>query len=174
MNEREVDSANSILSRKNIDSTFAESNLHVRMIAKQENDSVFIKTSIDSKSHDSVNWKSDTTFQSRCFNQGIDIIITCDTMKSVVEIKAGYAIFDPKNETIEFKNNIVVTRTISDDSIFTEHLIWDLKKHKFETDGMLKVSDPKNWMTGKGLESDETFTNYEIKEILSSIHLHDQ
>jgi LPS export ABC transporter protein LptC len=53
----------------------------------------------------------------------------------------------------------------------TEKLIWDEANKKIYTDAFVKITTPNQVISGKGLESNQDFTKYEIKKITGIINI---
>jgi hypothetical protein len=56
----------------------------------------------------------------------------------------------------------------------TEHLIWDEGKKKITSDAFVKITTAKEIIMGKGLEANQDFTQYEIKEVTGTIRIDDK
>ncbi len=87
-------------------------------------------------------------------------------------LTANYAINKKREQIMEAKNDVVVVN-IKGEQLNTEHLIWDGKKRRIHTDAFVKITTKDQIITGTGLESDERFEEYEIKNISGTILLKD-
>jgi hypothetical protein len=56
----------------------------------------------------------------------------------------------------------------------TEHLIWDENQKKILSDAFVKITTAKEIIMGKGLESNQDFTQYQIKEVTGTIQLSEE
>jgi LPS export ABC transporter protein LptC len=87
-------------------------------------------------------------------------------------LTANYAINHKREQLMEAKNNVVVVNT-KGERLNTEDLIWDARKRRIHTDAFVKITTKDQVITGMGLDSDERFENYEIKNITGTILLKD-
>jgi len=71
---------------------------------------------------------------------------------------------------MEAKNNVIVTN-IKGEILNTEHLIWDQNKKIIYSDVFVKITTPTQILFGKGLESDERFENWKIKNPTGNIFI---
>lgn len=88
-------------------------------------------------------------------------------------LTANYAINKKREQIMEAKNDVVVVN-IKGEQLNTEHLIYDAKKRRIHTDAFVKITTKDQVITGTGLESDERFEEYEIKNISGIITLHEE
>jgi LPS export ABC transporter protein LptC len=87
-------------------------------------------------------------------------------------LTANYAINRKKKNIMEAKNDVVVVNT-KGEQLNTERLIWDGSKRRIHTDAFVKITTKDQVITGTGLDSDERFEDYEIKNISGTINLKD-
>jgi LPS export ABC transporter protein LptC len=87
-------------------------------------------------------------------------------------LTANYAINHKREQVMEARNNVVVVNT-KGEKLNTEHLTWDARKRRIHTDDFVKITTKDQVITGKGLDADERFENYEIKNITGTIMLKD-
>jgi LPS export ABC transporter protein LptC len=74
---------------------------------------------------------------------------------------------------MEVKYNVEVVNA-KGDKLNTEHLIWDEQKKKITSDAFVKITTAKEIIMGKGLEANQDFTQYEIKNIQGIINIGDE
>jgi len=97
------------------------------------------------------------------FPEGITVY-TFDEKKNVESsITAKFAIYYEKKELWLARNNVVGMNR-KGEILNTEELYWDQKKKIIYTDVNIKITQPDGVLYGKGLISDETFDNWEIKK----------
>jgi LPS export ABC transporter protein LptC len=65
---------------------------------------------------------------------------------------------------MEAWGNVVVRNEIKNEQLDTEHLIWDETRHRIWSDVKVKITRPDQVLHGASMESNETFTNYSIKD----------
>lgn len=104
--------------------------------------------------------------------QGVFVEFYDDSGKVNSSLKADYAERRPKEQIMLAKKDVVVVN-IKGEQLNTEKLTWDGKRRKIYTDAFVKITTADQVIMGNGLESDETFTNYEIKDITGTIMLNE-
>lgn len=104
------------------------------------------------------------------FAQGVFIEFYDDSARVNSSLKSDYAERRPKEEIMVAKKDVVVVN-IKGEQLNTEKLTWDGKRKKIYTDAFVKITTADQVIMGNGLESDETFTEYEIKDITGTIML---
>jgi len=85
-------------------------------------------------------------------------------------LTAKYAIRYEREQKMEARNDVVVVN-IKGEKLNTEKLIWDGIRRKIYTDAFVKITTDDQILMGNGLESDETFSEYEIKNLTGTILL---
>lgn len=94
---------------------------------------------------------------------GIEVFFY-DSLKMVdSHLKSNYAVRFEDEQIVEAKNNVVITNS-KGEVLYTEHLIWDEKRERIYTEEPVKITTAEEVLFGEGLESDQYFTNYEIKK----------
>lgn len=104
------------------------------------------------------------------FPEGIFLEFYDDSGKVTSSLKADYAERRTKEDIMLAKKNVVVVN-IKGEQLNTEKLIRDGKRKKIYTDAFVKITTADQVIMGNGLESDDTFTEYEIKDITGTIML---
>lgn len=104
------------------------------------------------------------------FPEGIKLIKYDASKKVISSITASYAKQFLKEQRWEAKNNVVVTNA-KGDSLKTDHLIWDEKAEKIETEEYVKIISEDRIITGIGLTSDQDMLNWKIKNPKGSIYV---
>ena len=77
---------------------------------------------------------------------------------------------EKKVEIMEAKNNVVVVNE-KGEQLNTEHLTWDKKQSLIYTKEFVKITTAEEIIYGNGLESNQSFTKYKIKDIKGTINL---
>ena len=85
-------------------------------------------------------------------------------------LTANYGIHYPQRKRMEVKYNVVVVNK-NGETLNTEHLIWDEVTKKIHSDVFVKITTGKEIIMGKGFESNEDLTQYQIKEVTGTIQL---
>jgi LPS export ABC transporter protein LptC len=106
---------------------------------------------------------------------GVRLEFFNDSLNPTVDsyLTANYGIYRQHDQLMEAKRQVVVVN-IKGEKLETEHLIYDQSKHRIRTDAAVRITTADQIIFGTGLDSDETFTDYEIKNISGTITLHDQ
>ncbi|MBK7666311.1 MAG: LPS export ABC transporter periplasmic protein LptC [Sphingobacteriaceae bacterium] len=90
--------------------------------------------------------------------------------KQEATLSANYGIHYPQRKRMEVKYNVVVVNK-NGETLNTEHLIWDEVTKKIHSDAFVKITTGKEIIMGKGFESNEDLTQYQIKEVTGTIQL---
>jgi LPS export ABC transporter protein LptC len=100
---------------------------------------------------------------------GLRIIFYDSLMQPKSEITANYGIsWDSKN-TMEARGNVVIRNFQKNEQLNTESLVYDRNARKVSTNDFVKITTPDRLILGKGMESDELFDNWAIKDVSSTI-----
>jgi LPS export ABC transporter protein LptC len=92
--------------------------------------------------------------------------------KESTTLKADYGVRYEISKRMEVKYNVEVVN-VNGEKLNTEHLIWDEQKKKITSDAFVKITTAKEIIMGKGLEANQDFTQYEIKEVTGTIRVED-
>jgi LPS export ABC transporter protein LptC len=68
-----------------------------------------------------------------------------------------------KAHTMEAWGNVVVRNEPKNEQLNTEHLVWELNRHRIWSDVKVKITRPDQVLYGSGMESNEAFTQYSIQ-----------
>ncbi|CAN5193960.1 hypothetical protein BH09BAC5_BH09BAC5_06440 [soil metagenome] len=104
--------------------------------------------------------------------KGVKVEFYNDSQQITSSLTANYAINKKKEQIMEAKNDVVVVNT-KGEKLNTEHLIWDGAKRRIRTDAFVKITTKEQVIWGTGLDSDERFEEYEIKNITGTFLLKD-
>jgi LPS export ABC transporter protein LptC len=100
---------------------------------------------------------------------GLRIIFYDSIMQPKSEITANYGIsWDSKN-IMEARGNVVIRNFQKNEQLNTESLLYDRNARKVSTNDFVKITTPDRLILGKGMESDELFDNWAIKDVSSTI-----
>ncbi len=102
--------------------------------------------------------------------KGVKVLFYDDTMNVNSHLSANYAISREKEEIMEARNNVVVVNE-KGEQLNTEHLVWDKKQATIHTKEFVKITTADEIIYGNGLESNQSFTKYKIKDIKGTINL---
>jgi len=76
-------------------------------------------------------------------------------------LDANYAISYSQSKIMEAKNNVIAVND-QGQTLYTEELIWDQKKHIIYTENEVKIVTNNKILFGDGLTADESFRDWEI------------
>ncbi len=97
------------------------------------------------------------------FPEGFKVVFYDSESKPKSEITANYGIRYEKTKIMEAKNNVIVRNIEKNEQLNTEHLIWDESKKIIYSDVFVKITRSDEVLYGDGLQSDQDFENYTIK-----------
>jgi LPS export ABC transporter protein LptC len=85
-------------------------------------------------------------------------------------LTAEYAISYPEENRVIVRNNVEILN-VKGEMLNTEELKWDQKRGKIYTDRFVKITTPDQIITGQGLESNQSFTDWEILNVSGTINV---
>lgn len=92
------------------------------------------------------------------------------------ELKADYAVgFSNVNggiDSMEVKRNVIVVNE-KGDKLNTEKLIWDTRTKKIYSNEFVKITTKEEVIWGNGLDAEEDFSKYEIRQVKGQINIKD-
>ena len=98
------------------------------------------------------------------FPKGVEVIFYNPGKKVKSTMKANYAIIYQKTKIMEARYNVVVVGVEKNESLNTEHLVWDERSRKIYSDDFVKVTTHDKVLFGQGFESDQSFDNWFIRK----------
>lgn len=104
---------------------------------------------------------------------GMHIYFYDDSLNVTTELKSDYGKRYEKDGKMEAKRNVEVIN-VKGEKLNTEHLIWDEAKELIYTEAFVKITTDDEVIYGDGLESNQDFTKYKIKNIKGTINLKDE
>lgn len=99
--------------------------------------------------------------------KGIYVEFFNDSGKVKTTLKADYAIRFEKNKRTEARNKVVVVN-VNGEVLNTEKLNWDEMKKRIYTDVFVKITTKKDVLRGTGMEANQDFTDYTIRNVSGS------
>ena len=90
--------------------------------------------------------------------------------KKESELNADYAIVDDKKDLMLAQNNVVV-RNVDGDILETEKLNWNHDTEEIFTNEFVKITTKNEVIYGIGLESNQNFSKYSIRNIKGTIKI---
>lgn len=104
--------------------------------------------------------------------KGLFVTFYDDNGKESMTLKADYGVLYKNSNRMEVKYNVEVVNA-DGAKLNTEHLIWNEQKKKITSDDFVKITTAKEIIMGKGLEANQDFSQYEIKEVTGTIRVED-
>jgi len=83
-------------------------------------------------------------------------------------LKADYGVRYETSRRMEARHNVEVV-TVKGEKLNTEHLIWDEKTKKINSDTAVKITTAKEIIMGNGLIANEDLSKYELKEMTGTV-----
>ncbi len=108
--------------------------------------------------------------------KGLEVIFFNEQRKQQTKLTANYGIgYENGNniQTMEVRNKVVVINE-KGDMLETEHLIWNALTKKIYTDEFVKITTKDEIIMGNGLEAEQDFSEYEIRNVKGRIAIKDE
>ncbi|PIE84420.1 MAG: LPS export ABC transporter periplasmic protein LptC [Bacteroidia bacterium] len=97
------------------------------------------------------------------FPQGIEVYSYSDSGRVKAMIRAKYAKYERDRKLWDARNDVVAVNE-EGDSIRTEQIYWDEANQRVYTNANVRIRQERVILYGKGFESDDRFTDWEIRE----------
>ena len=108
------------------------------------------------------------------FPEGVHIVFFDTLMQPKSELTAGYGVSYDSRRVMEARNNVVIRNFNKREQLNTEHLTWDENRKKVFTDEFVKITQVDKIIHGKGMESDEVFDNWVIRNVTGTFYVTDK
>lgn len=105
--------------------------------------------------------------------EGLHVVFYTDSGSVDTDITANYAKHLPEQNIIEAENNVIV-KNADGDVLNTEQLTWDIGQKRIISDAFVKITTADEIIYGDGLESNQEFTKYRIKNIKGIISVDEE
>ena len=113
------------------------------------------------------------TFQSREayteFPNGLKIVFFDSVNQPKTELTANYGISWDSKRTMQARGNVVIMNFLKHQQLNTENILYNRNTRKISTDEFVKITTPDRVIFGKGMESDELFDNWVIRDVTGNI-----
>jgi LPS export ABC transporter protein LptC len=86
------------------------------------------------------------------------------------KVLSKYAIHYPNKDILELSNDVQVYN-LDGDKLNSEHLTWNSRTKKIQSDDFVKITTADEIIYGDGFEANQDFTNYRINHIKGIISL---
>jgi LPS export ABC transporter protein LptC len=107
------------------------------------------------------------------FPNGICIIFYDSVMEPKTRLTASYGISWDNRRTMEAKGNVVIYNFKKREQLNTEYLFYDRNARKVSSNEFVKITTPEKIVLGKGMESDEHFDNWSIRNVRATIYVNE-
>jgi len=107
------------------------------------------------------------------FPNGMKIIFFDSIMRPKTELTANYGISWDNRRTMQARGNVIIRNFEKNYQLNTESLFYDQNKKKVSSDEFVKITQPDKIIFGKGMESDELFDNWIIRDVTGTIYVED-
>ncbi len=104
--------------------------------------------------------------------KGFFVVFFNEKGKESTTLKANYGVHYETSRRMEARYNVEVVNATGE-KLNTEHLVWDENTKQITSDAFVKITTAKEIIMGKGLKSNQDFTQYEILEITGTIRVED-
>ncbi len=105
--------------------------------------------------------------------KGLFVVFFNEKGKESSTLKANYGIRYETSRRMEARYNVEVVNSTGE-KLNTEHLVWDENTKQITSDAFVKITTAKEIIMGKGLKSNQDFTQYEILEITGTIRIEEK
>ncbi len=107
------------------------------------------------------------------FPEGLRIIFYDSLMQPKSELTANYGISWDSRRTMQARGNVVIKNFQKHEQLNTESLLFDRNMKKVSTEEFVKITQPDKIITGRGMESDELFDNWVIRNVSGTIFVNE-
>jgi len=107
------------------------------------------------------------------FPKGLKIVFYDSIMQPKTELTANYGISWDGRRTMQARGNVVIRNFQKHEQLNTESLLYDRNTRKVSTDEFVKITTPDRIILGKGMESDELFDNWAIRDVSATIYVNE-
>ncbi|MFT5820348.1 MAG: LPS export ABC transporter protein LptC [Crocinitomix sp.] len=101
----------------------------------------------------------------RLFKDGFQVNFFKEKDSIVSTLTADYAEIRERDNVIIARNNVIFTNFEKNQTLKTEELFWDQTKKRVRTEKYFEVIGEKTTVKGYGLDTDETFTDYNMHKV---------
>ncbi len=107
------------------------------------------------------------------FPNGLKIVFYDSIMQPKSELTANYGISYDSKHTMLARGNVVVRNFQKQEQLNTESLLYDQMAKKVSTEEFVKITTLDRTILGKGMESDELFDNWVIKNVTGTFYVNE-
>lgn len=104
------------------------------------------------------------------FPAGIKVVFYDKNQEPESRLTAKYAIYSETNKLWEARDSVIAINNLGD-TLNTELLFWDEKKELIYTNKFVKITTENEVIWGEGLEANQEFTDWKIKNVKGIIYI---
>jgi len=104
------------------------------------------------------------------FPAGIKVVFYDKNQEPESRLTAKYAIYSETNKLWEARDSVIAINNLGD-TLNTELLFWDEKKELIYTNKFVKITTENEVIWGEGLEANQEFTDWKIKNVKGTIYI---
>ena len=104
------------------------------------------------------------------FPEGVHVVFFDSLKQPESQLTSKYAISREVEKVMEAKRDVIVINE-KGEILNTEHLIWDQANEKIFTEEFVKITTADEIIMGEGMEADQEFSHYKIKNITGTINV---
>jgi LPS export ABC transporter protein LptC len=97
------------------------------------------------------------------FPEGLELFFYDSLMNIKTKLTANYGISWEKTKIMEVKDDVVIIDFEKDETLNTEHLIWDQRQQKIYSDVFVKRTSPDGVLYGDGFDAFENMKSYTLR-----------
>jgi len=103
-------------------------------------------------------------------SKGVFVTFFDEKEKVTATLKANYGVRYENSKRMEAKYAVEVIN-VEGTKLETERLVWDENKKRIYTDAFVRITTADEIIMGKGMESNQDFSKYELKQVTGTIQL---
>jgi LPS export ABC transporter protein LptC len=105
--------------------------------------------------------------------KGLFVVFYNEEGQQATTLKGNYGVRYETSQRMEIKYNVEVINE-KGEKLNTELLLWDEQNKKITTPVQVTITTAKQKIIGKGMEANQDFSRYELKEIIATIELDEE
>ena len=105
------------------------------------------------------------------FPNGLKIVFFDSLMQPRTQLTANYGISWDSRRVMQARGNVVIINFQKHEQLNTESLLYDQNRKQVSTNDFVKITTPDRIVLGKGMESDELFDKWAIRDVSTTIYV---
>lgn len=102
------------------------------------------------------------------FPEGIEIEMYAPDGRLETTMRADRGYFTKETNLYRGEGNVQIRNLIKDQRLQTEEIFWNQTEKKIYTDKFVTIQERQTLFNGTGMEADDTFANYKLKQVRDS------